>query len=118
MHVNATQKMLQYAAMLQRAFIHLSLILLFAFTQMGVATHAISHLAEGHEQHQQDQNQHENQCGQCISLNHIANANTTAVFNFALNTTSHIYNPVVNASVHVVTPLSYTARAPPTTSQV
>ncbi len=104
--------------MLQRAFIHLSLVLLFAFTQMGVATHAISHLAEGNEQHQQDQDHHENQCGQCLSLSHLADANTTPVFNFALNTTVHVYAASTTAGFKARTLTPYTARGPPASSQV
>jgi len=105
--------------MLKRAFVHLSLILLFAFTQMGVATHAISHIAEGHEHHEQDQDQnhHENQCGQCISLSHIANANIAPAFDFALSTTGHIYIASTSASFKARTLSPYIARGPPATSQ-
>jgi len=38
--------------MLQRFAIHLTLALLFAFTQIGVATHEISHITNG-SQHSQ-----------------------------------------------------------------
>ena len=103
--------------MLQRVFIHLSLILLFAFTQMGVATHAISHFADSHEHHQQEQNHHENQCGQCIGLNHISDANTATLFNFTLGSADHIFSTCIVASANTKTPLLYTARSPPVTSQ-
>lgn len=108
--------------MLQRLVIHFSLILLFAFTQMGVATHAVSHLADGHEQHQQDQNNqdknnHENQCGQCLSLSHIADAGTTATFDFQLTANEQIFAGSALSSFTSLAIPSYSARAPPYPSQ-
>jgi hypothetical protein len=102
--------------MLQRVLIHFSLILLFAFTQMGVATHSISHLANSNEQ-QQDQNNTEHQCGQCISLTHAADVNLTQSFNFTVTPAEYIF--VANELSGVATALSfsYSARAPPQYSQ-
>lgn len=103
--------------MLQRAFIHLSLVLLFAFTQMGVATHEISHFTENSKQHQQDKNHHQNQCEQCIAFSHAANAPLAHSFVFNSTSTEQIFfadNPV--SSISSLTTL-YSARAPPTRSQ-
>lgn len=105
--------------MLQRALVHLSLILLFSFTQMGVATHAISHLADGHEQHQQDQDQSntENQCGQCLSLSHAADANLAETFILKLAPSRHTHLASTSPSLASLATLSYSARAPPLASQ-
>ena len=103
--------------MLQRVIIHLSLILLFAFTQMGVATHAISHIADGHEQHQQDQNNTENQCGQCLSLSHAADASLAQIFDFKIALSDQTFAASILANSNPEPLLSYSARAPPYTSQ-
>ncbi len=84
---------------------------------MGVATHAISHLADGHEQHQQDQDHHENQCGQCLSLSHLANANTAPAFDFTFNKAKPAFTASTSARFQATTLTSYTARGPPVTSQ-
>ncbi len=104
--------------MLQRVFIHLSLVLLFAFTQMGVATHSISHLIDGHEQHQQDQNHHENQCGQCLSLSHIADANLAPIFDFQLTASDQVLTARAPLSFTLLATPTYSARAPPYSLQV
>lgn len=103
--------------MLQRFVIHFALILLFAFTQMGVATHAVSHVFEGHDQHQQDQNNHENQCGQCISLSHIADAGLTPILDFQLTASDQIFASNELLSFTSLATSFYSARAPPSTSQ-
>ena len=59
--------------MLQRLFIHVSLVMLFAFTQMGIATHEISHFADLTQQNQQHKNTQNHQCEQCISYAGIEN---------------------------------------------
>jgi hypothetical protein len=102
--------------MLQRLVIHLSLILLFAFTQIGVATHEISHLADGNTQHQQDQNNHQNQCEQCLSYGHAAVADITPVFTFDFTPAEQIFTASVLASSFSAATSFYSARAPPTTS--
>lgn len=102
--------------MLQRVFIHLSLILLFAITQIGVATHEISHLADG-TQHQQDQHNTESQCEQCLSYSHAAVADLAPTFTFQLAPSEHTFTASTFASTFA-SPLSfYSARAPPTHSQ-
>jgi hypothetical protein len=102
--------------MLQRLALHLSLILLFALTQIGVATHEISHLTDS-QQHQQDQNHHENQCGQCLSYNHAAVADLTPTFTFQVTPAEQLFAVSEFASSFSTTPSFYSARAPPTNSQ-
>ncbi len=103
--------------MLQRLVIHLSLVLLFAFTQMGVATHEISHLTDN-KQHQQDQNNHENQCGQCLSYSHTAVADLAPTFTFQVAPAERIFVARESSNSFSATSTFYSARAPPTTSQI
>lgn len=103
--------------MLQRAFIHLSLILLFAFTQMGVVTHEVSHLTENKQQHQQDQSSHESQCEQCLSHSQVADADLAPNFTFQIAATSHTLLISKSANVASTATLSYSARAPPHASK-
>jgi len=104
--------------MLQRFFIHFSLILLFAFTQMGVATHAISHLAEDSEQHQQDQNNHESQCGQCLVYSHAATADVGHSLTFDVAPADHVFVAEALLPSATTLPTAYSARAPPLNSQI
>lgn len=103
--------------MFQRTLTHLSLILLFAFTQMGVATHAISHLSETKQQQQQDKSSHESKCGQCISYSHAADTHSVPTFTFDVSPLKHtlVTNKVINTSSHAA--YFYSARAPPLHSQ-
>jgi cytochrome c-type biogenesis protein CcmH/NrfF len=103
--------------MLQRFFVHFSLILLFAFTQMGVATHEISHLSDGKQQQQQDKNNHKSQCEQCLSYSHAANAPLAHSFTFAVAQTEHVFVACKVASTTSASTPFYNARAPPITSQ-
>jgi len=101
--------------MLQRIFIHISLILLFAFTQMGVATHEISHLADSKQQ--QDQHGHENQCSQCLSYSHAASTPLAYAFTFIVTPTKPLFVASNPASTSTDSSYFYSARAPPLTSQ-
>lgn len=103
--------------MLQRIFIHLSLVLLFAFTQMGVATHEISHLTDNNQQHQQDQNNTESQCEQCLSYSHAAVADLAPAFTFLVAPAEHIFTASEFTSTLSANLSFYSARAPPTHSQ-
>ncbi|MDG1074723.1 MAG: hypothetical protein P8O76_07180 [Methylophilaceae bacterium] len=102
--------------MLQRFLIHLSFILLFALTQMGVATHEISHLTDVNPPHQQDKSKHESQCEQCLSYSHAATANVTPTFTFSIAATEHLFSAPVFTRSLSVHPVFYSARAPPNTS--
>lgn len=99
--------------MLQRFAIHLTLIFLFAFTQVGVATHEISHLTDKIQHSQQDKNSPAEQCAQCISYAEAASGLALSAFvipviNTSLTaTSSHFFSfqPYLNTA--------YAARAPP-----
>lgn len=104
--------------MLQRLFIHLTLVLLFALTQIGVATHEISHITERSKHSQLDdkaqpKNTAAEQCAQCISYAKVASGVLPAI-TLALN---HQSGPALTLSAHstVQNSLSqpYAARAPP-----
>lgn len=103
--------------MLQRTFIHLSLILLFAFTQMGVATHEISHLTETQKQHQEDKSHQQSQCEQCLVISHAANAPLAYSFVFVSIPIRQFYFAELTAVSASRTATPYSARAPPSTSQ-
>ena len=109
--------------MLHKFFIHFSLVILFAFTQMGVATHEISHLSDYNQQNQhsnqqskQDKQAPNHQCQQCISHADVESALAASalllVFNQSLSAPdsdnhSSFFNPLNRA---------YSARAPPQTA--
>jgi len=104
--------------MLQRYVIHLALIFLFAFAQMGVATHEISHLTDASQHSQQDsksQSKHTTaeQCEQCINYAKVANGLQLSVFAIPVisadstATVNHFSNFQSHSSS------AYSARAPP-----
>lgn len=103
--------------MLQRAIVHFSLILLFAFTQMGVATHEISHLTDNNQSHQQDKNSHESQCGQCLAYSHAATADVSNPYVFDVSAVVQVYTLGAFTSTTLTTSSVYSARAPPHASQ-
>jgi len=99
--------------MLQRIVIHLALILLFAFTQIGVATHEINHVVDATKHSQQDKNTTTEQCEQCISYAKVANGLQLSGFDIpemgsALSATIGHY-----ADFQSYLATAYTARAPP-----
>ena len=102
--------------MLLRIVVHLSLVILFALTQMGVATHEISHLDDFTQHSQPDKNAPNHQCEQCISHAGIANGLPSQSFNFAI--THNVLIPVVSLTSHFVNinHQPYSARAPPVSS--
>lgn len=99
--------------MLQRVFIHLSFILLFAFTQMGVVTHEISHLNQPAQQTQPDKNSATETCGQCIAYAQAASGVPSA--NFIIPSSEAQFHLATVYVAHLATALtpSYSARAPP-----
>ena len=99
--------------MLHRMIIHLSLIILFAFTQIGVVTHEISHLSES-EQHQEDQHNHSSECKQCLSDNHASEANLARAFSFEISPAEYTFAATALSSNSTATWFFYSARAPPT----
>lgn len=99
--------------MLQRFFVHLSLIMLFAFTQMGIVTHEISHLGDLTQQNQQHKNTSNHQCEQCISHAGIESGLASQVFVFALQQAVLIAPVSLKSYFFSTTSRHYAARAPP-----
>jgi hypothetical protein len=108
--------------MLQRFFVHLSLVLLFAFTQISVVTHEISHLnhperntqSEQHTQH--DKHAASEACGQCIAYAQAASGVPAQTFVIPLNQAQFQLATVFVAHLASLLTPSYSARAPPLTS--
>jgi hypothetical protein len=111
-------KSVKIRPMLQRYMVHFALIFLFAFTQMGVATHEISHLTDANQHSQQDPKSQSKQaaaeqCSQCISYAKVASGLQLSAFEI----------PVISADLTAVTGYflsfqsafssAYVARAPP-----
>ncbi len=104
--------------MLQRFAIHLALIFLFAFTQIGVATHEISHLTDKIQHSQQDQETQSKhspaeQCAQCISYAEVANGLELSAFVIPVINTSLTATPSHFFSFQSYFNTAYAARAPP-----
>jgi len=107
--------------MLQRYLINFALIFLFAFAQMGVVAHEISHL-NNNDQHSQQDSKSKNtvaeQCAQCLSYAKVASGLQPTAFNL----------PVVQADSAAITSYfsnfkstlscAYGARAPPQTLSI
>ncbi len=102
--------------MLQRIFIQFSLIFLFAFTQMGVVTHEISHFNEPIKQSSSDKKTTAEQCGKCIAYAQSANAVPTQDF-FLHQNDAHFQLATIHVArltARLISP--YCARAPPFSS--
>jgi hypothetical protein len=103
-------------SMLQRLFVHISLVLLFAFTQIGVATHEISHFNKPAQQTQPDKNTAAEQCGQCIAYAQSANALPTHHFVIPLSEAQFQLATAQVAQLTSRLTSPYSARAPPFSS--
>ena len=99
--------------MLHRLFVHLSLVVLFAFTQMGIVTHEISHLADLTQQSQQHKNTPNHQCEQCISHAGMESGLASHTFAFALQQAVSIVPVSLESYFFSTTNQHYAARAPP-----
>jgi len=104
--------------MLQRLAIHITLVFLFAFTQMGVATHEISHLTNGAKHSQQDhksQSKHTSaeQCEQCLSYAKVASGLRLSAFVMPAITAGSTQTANDFFRVQSYPTTAYTARAPP-----
>lgn len=100
--------------MLQRFALQLLLVFLFAFTQIGVATHEISHFSDSAKQ-QQDKNTTTEQCAQCIAYAQVASGLQAQPFilptfdaHFSAST-HYFFNAITRHAA------AYAARAPPFT---
>jgi hypothetical protein len=103
-------------SMFSRVFIQLGLVLIFAFTQIGVLTHEISHINELTEQSDHsnpDKNTAKEQCGQCIGSAQVTSSLPTQAFEFHLNQAQYQLTKPYVAYLASVLVSSYSARAPP-----
>lgn len=108
--------------MLKRYLIHIALIFLFAFAQIGVAAHEISHLS-GNDQHSQQtssksKNTIAEQCAQCLSYAKVANgliskAITLAAIHFELEADGTYFSNFTSSPLR-----AYGARSPPLTTSI
>jgi len=104
--------------MLQRLAVHITLVFLFAFTQMGVATHEISHLTNSAKHSQQDQKTQSKhtaaeQCEQCISYAKVASGLQLPAFVMPAITAGSAKTANDYFSVQSYSTTAYTARGPP-----
>lgn len=101
--------------MFKRAAIHFLLVFLFAFTQMGVATHEISHYANPAKvkHSQQDKNSPTEQCGQCIAYAQVANGLQSQSFVLPGSNASFAIASTVDHQHYSHHHAAYSARAPP-----
>ena len=105
--------------MLQRFFIHFSLVILFAFTQIGVATHEISHLSDFTQQNQQtkqDKQAPNHQCEQCVSHADVESALAASTSILELNQCFSASVSDTYFSFFNLPHRAYSARAPPHTA--
>ena len=109
--------------MFKRFSLHLALIFLFAFAQIGAVTHGISHFNDYAEQNktshsQQDPSEkskstHNEQCGQCISFAKIAGGLAAQSYVFPASQASFISVTQLQTQHSTQTLSAYAARAPP-----
>ena len=99
--------------MLQRFILHFVLVFLFAFTQLGLATHEISHLNDFNQHSQQDKKAPAETCSKCLSYSQVASGLQSPAFTLpnieaSFTATSSYY---FNTQPSLQT--AYAARAPP-----
>ena len=104
--------------MMHRLIIHVVLIFLFALTQMGVATHEISHVNDATKHQHQHKNTVTEQCEQCISFAKVANGLQIPTFAIPEITTQHLVFSNVHVGIHFHISSAYLARAPPQTTSI
>lgn len=109
--------------MLQRLFVHLTFILLFAFTQIGVATHEISHITDRAKHSQSDENTKQKnttaeQCAQCISYAKVASGLLPSILHTDANHAGLITSFSKHSSLQHYASSPYAARAPPQTNRI
>lgn len=108
--------------MQSRIFFHLALVILFAFAQIGIATHSVEHigvqLSESHDSssHSDSPEQHTSgfQCPQCIAQSHADVATIQSDFILQLANAQHVFLDNQAASQTASASEYFFARAPPT----
>ncbi len=98
--------------MFKRFAANFALIFLFAFAQIGVSTHEISHFSDATQHKQQDKNTH-SQCAQCISYAEVAGGLPAHVFTFVNNDVTFFTRADYHQSFQSHLSTHYSARAPP-----
>lgn len=108
--------------MLQRYLLNFVLIFLFAFAQIGVAAHEISHITNGdqHTQHQQgkSKNTAAEQCAQCLSYAKVASGLASESLNLPNISVDFTADTVYVSSFTSTLLCAYGARAPPQTTSI
>ncbi|MGB7815348.1 MAG: hypothetical protein WBL28_03245 [Methylotenera sp.] len=104
--------------MFKRFAVHFVLIFLFAFVQIGAATHEISHFADITKQSQHDKNSHSGQCTQCISFAKVAGGLQAQTFVLPIVNASFIATSSYHFSFQPHLNTAYAARAPPQTISI
>lgn len=100
--------------MLKRFYLGMVMAVLFAISQAGIITHAISHYPEQTQQSQPDQDQHSNElCSLCLSFAHVAGAMPATTMLFQADTASAISITAHALSIFQLVRTVYAARAPP-----
>lgn len=104
--------------MLQRYALHFALIFLFAFAQIGVAAHEISHFTDTNQHSQQDPKTQSKQsvaeqCAQCLSYAKVASGLGLSVFEFPAIVPHPVAICSPSFSFQSAILSAYAARAPP-----
>lgn len=104
--------------MFKRLSIHVALVFLFAFAQIGAVTHEISHVEDlvKHSQQdpsKQDKNTHSEQCEKCISFAKVAGGLVTQSFVLPNLQASFINSSPLQTQTASQPHTAYAARAPP-----
>ena len=117
-----TQNSVKIAAMLQRYLLNFVLIFLFAFAQIGVAAHEISHITNGeqHTEHQQSKSKNTvaEQCAQCLSYAKVASGLATDTISLPTISVDFKADTVYASSFTSDLVCAYGARAPPQTTSI
>jgi len=100
--------------MLHKLMIHIALLFLFAFTQIGVATHEISHFSNATQQTHPDQHTSPDQCSQCLAHADAAAGVLMPAFSMPLLLAALELATAPTQHASSTTLAYYSARAPPT----
>ncbi|OYY49348.1 MAG: hypothetical protein B7X95_06650 [Methylophilaceae bacterium 17-44-8] len=99
--------------MLHRIFLIVSLMVLFALTQIGAFSHEISHFNTPSQQSQQDQHTVPDQCGQCIAHAHAADGVLAQAVPLSIHHADFQLSSLYAAQTSLAFNVVYSARAPP-----
>lgn len=101
-------------AMLKRYAVHFALIVLFAFTQIGLTTHEISHVNELSQHSQQQHKKAASEpCAQCLSYAQVAHGFTSASYSLTAISAGFAQHTKHYSKPASALARAYAARAPP-----